>query len=185
MKPPLHERVSLTAPRIEIRDAEDYLKRAIRKRLLIASNQGRLRVGSHTISSVVRVLPSNDRRDAFDLVGGRRNFDRRTDLVDLWMPDGGWIFFAAILVPTSAGLEVHAYDFERVYGDGSTPRWVRFDYNHAEHANDERGFRAHLHPSNDDLMLPSPILAPHELLDLLLPQDPPPGERKARTKGTL
>ncbi|UJR83204.1 hypothetical protein [Sandaracinus amylolyticus] len=179
----LHERVAAGAPIIGIHDAEDYLRRAIRKRLIVASNQGRLSAGAHDISRAVRVQPSDEKEGAFDLIGGRRNFGRVRELVDLRMPDGGWLFFMAILIPHADGLEVFAYNCERVYSEGASPRWVRFDYNEDGHRNDERGLRAHMHPGNDDLMLPSPILAPHELLDVFLLGGILDAERKTRTKG--
>lgn len=135
------------------------------------------------ISRSVRVTRGERVTDAFDLVGGRRNFDRDPALADLRTPDGGWITFSAVLRPNRETLEILAYTFERVFRSDAQPRFVRFDYNVLDHDNDKRGLRSHVHPGNDDMQLPSPILAPHELIELLLGEMGPAADRAPRTKG--
>ena len=135
------------------------------------------------ISRSVRVTRGERVTDAFDLVGGRRNFDRDPALADLRTPDGGWITFSAVLRPNRETLEILAYTFERVFRSDAQPRFVRFDYNVPDHDNDKRGLRSHVHPGNDDMQLPSPILAPHELIELLLGEMGPAADRAPRTKG--
>lgn len=180
---PLHERIATTAPVISVRKPQEYLRHHMRPRLVRASNEGRLAIGIEHIARHVRITPSQSERDAFDLVGGRRNFRRNLELADLRTADGGWLFFAAILRPTEAGLEVLGYNFERFFQTDSRPSWVRFDFNEPGHANDDRGLRSHCHPGNDDIQLPSPIFAPHELVDVLLGGLGPRDGRKPRTKG--
>ncbi|MCC6877748.1 MAG: hypothetical protein IT378_25790 [Sandaracinaceae bacterium] len=181
---PLAERIQRTAPIIDGRKPDDYLMR-VRGRLNRACDDGVLAIGPHDISKHVRITESKLESDAFDLTGGRRNFDRKDALADLRMSDGGWIFFAVILRPVNEGLEVLAYNVERVFAKGS-PSWIRFDYNEPEHRNDQRGLRSHMHPANDDLILPAPIFDLEELLDLFLRgygTSPGAKRRKARKKG--
>jgi hypothetical protein len=177
----LADRIASTAPLIHAHKAHEYLDRFIRPRLHKAANEDRLAIGAHAISKHVRVVqPSVLDRHAFDLVGGRRNFKRKPELVDLPTPDGGWIFFAAVLQPTNQGLEVVGYNIERFFGQDHRPAWIRFDYNEAGHENDHRGLRSHFHPGNDDIQLPAPIFAPHELIDFLLGGLGPREGRRAR-----
>jgi hypothetical protein len=180
---PLAERIEATGPIINARSADDYLRRAIRPSLLKAANEGRLAVGDHEISRHVQVTRSKDTMDASDLVGGRYNQDRDHGLADLRTADGGWLFFLAVLRPHPGGLEVLAYDIERVFGPDHRPAWVRFDLNPRGHANDVRGLRSHFHADNDDLQLHAPIFAPHELIELFLGDLGPQGGRKPRAKG--
>jgi|GEM_PF-3580835 len=180
---PLAARIAATSVAIDARSAGDYLQREIRPRLLKAIHEERLDAGLHEISRSVRVTRSERVTDAFDLVGGRRNFDRDPALADLRTPDGGWITFSAVLRPNGDTLEILAYTFERVFRSDAQPRFVRFDYNVPDHDNDKRGLRSHVHPGNDDMQLPSPILAPHELIELLLGEMGPAADRAPRTKG--
>lgn len=181
--PALHERIAKTRPLIDARSPEDYFKHAVRRCLLRAADEGWLTSGPHTISQHVRL----DRRSAQipehgaqDLIGGPKNFARRKDDAVLHTSDGGWLSFSAVLRPSEGQVEILAHNFERVHDDRAS-RWLRFDLNPSGHDNDHRGLRAHFHPSNDDLQLPSPIFAPHELIDLLLAPPVPPGDRKPRT----
>lgn len=183
--PPLSGRIEATAPTIDTRTAKDYLQRVIRPRLRKAVDEGRLAIGIHDIPRHVKVTPSEREHDAFDLVGGRRNPDRDPRLADLRTPDSGWLFFAAILRPVPSGLEIVAYDVERVFGPYDHPAWVRFDLNALGHPNDQRGIRSHFHANNDDLQLHAPIFAPHELIDILLSDLGPQQGRKPRRKGII
>lgn len=181
---PLPERLAGTAPAINATSPGDYLERAIRRNLRAAMNEGKVAFTAGGIPKHVRLDPESKlMRGAFDLVGGRRNFQRTRHLADLLTPDGGWLFFAAILRPTKEGIEVVAYNVERFFGNDHHPNWIRFDYNEPGHDNDDRGLRSHFHPGNDDIQLPAPIFAPHELIDLLLGDLGPRRDRKPRAKG--
>lgn len=185
--PHFSERIAGTAPRIDVRSPEDYLKRVIRPTLISASNEGRLTVASNAIAQHVRL----DRRSkempdtpgASDLVGGNKDFGRKRENAALFTPDGGWLSFSMVLRPHDGGVEVLAYNVERVYESSHRPYWIRFDLSPPGHANDLRGMRSHFHPDNPDIQLPSSIFAPHELIELLLPAPTAAGERKPRSKG--
>lgn len=178
---PLGTRIEASAEILNFRDGEDYLARAIRPVLKRAIDEDVLAIGIEQLGRHVRVTNAASRK--YELTGGRLNFGRTRDLVDLWMRDGGWITFAATLGHHDDGLALLAYSFERVFAEDYVPRWVRYDLNPEGHANDVRGLRAHLHPGNDDLQLPAPIVAPHELLELFLGETGPTGDRRERSKG--
>lgn len=182
---PLSDRIEATAPLIAAQNAAEYLQKAIRPRLRKAVDEGRLAIGISDIHQHVKVTRSEHERDAFDLVGGRYNQRRDPRLADLRTPDDGWLFFSAILRPVAAGLQVVAYDIERVFGPHHRPAWIRFDLNPPGHPNDHRGIRSHFHVDNDDLQLHAPIFAPHELLEILLSDLGPRQGRKPRTKGII
>lgn len=175
------ERVEGTSPMVSARTGEDYLARAVRPLLLSAIDDGRLAIPIHELSKHVRVTKTKDAR--FELVGGRKNFARQPDLNDLRMRGGGSITFAATLRVVADGLEVEAYNFERTFSPDHRPAFVRFDLNPRGHANDTRDIRSHLHPGNDNIQLPAPIFAPHELLELLLGDFGADRDRAARAKG--
>ncbi|MFV8749137.1 hypothetical protein ACNOYE_01155 [Nannocystaceae bacterium ST9] len=72
-------------------------------------------------------------------------------------------------------------DFELVFPDGHVPTFVRFDLNEPGHENEEREIRSHMHPSNDDLLVPAPVMGPEELLDVLIRRlRAPRGDEKPR-----
>lgn len=182
---PLSDRIEATAPIIAARNAAEYLQKVIRPSLRRAVDERRLAVGIADIHKHVKVTSSTRERDAFDLVGGRYNQSRDPRLADLRTPDSGWLSFSAILRPIPEGLEVVAYDVERVFGPYDYPAWIRFDLNPRGHPNDQRGIRSHFHSDNDDVQLHAPIFAPHELIDILLSDLGPQGGRKHRTKGII
>ena len=61
-----------------------------------------------------------------------------------------------------------AYDFELVFPEGHEPAFVRFDLNEPGHPNEDREIRSHMHPGNDDLLVPAPVMGPRELIDVLV-----------------
>ena len=88
-----------------------------------------------------------------------------------------------IVARTSRGpLQLLAYDFELRFPEAQVPGWIRIDLNLPGHDNEEDGLRSHLHPGNDDLQAPAPLLSPLELLDLFL--HGLRGRGKPRRKGT-
>ena len=107
------------------------------------------------------------------LVGERRDkkdFSRLPSSARLKRDDDAWLHFTLTLKCDKKGrvVEMPAYDFELVFPDDHQPRFVRYDLNEEGHENDRRWVRCHLHPGNDDLMLPAPVMSPEELLDVLL-----------------
>ena len=110
------------------------------------------------------------------LVDGKKPFGPRTpDKARLVRSDGAWLHFTLTLECVREGKHkgkavdaLWAYDFELVLPDGHTPPFVRFDLNEPGHPNELREIRSHMHPGNDDLLLPAPIMTPCELIDVLV-----------------
>jgi hypothetical protein len=83
--------------------------------------------------------------------------------------DGAVVHFALIVrEQPGASLDLIAYGFEIYFPSHQPIAFVRFDLNDHRHSNDDLGLRAHLHPGNEDLQLPSPLLFPLDALNFLI-----------------
>lgn len=105
------------------------------------------------------------------LVDGCKPFKRTPDQIRILRSDGAWLHFTLTLECSRAGKKIEtlwAYDFELVFPDGHHPPFVRFDLNEPDHENEDREIRSHMHPGNDDLLVPAPVMSPEELLDVLI-----------------
>jgi hypothetical protein len=106
------------------------------------------------------------------LVDGKKPFARMPDQARIKRWDGAWLHFTLTLRCSEKGKklveELWAYDFELVFPDGHSPAFVRFDLNEPGHENEGREIRSHMHPANDDLLVPAPVMSPEELLDVLI-----------------
>ncbi|MFI5298711.1 MAG: hypothetical protein ACHREM_11490 [Polyangiales bacterium] len=125
----------------------------------------------HEIMQKVRLggpVPTGAPPGAEAIVGGVKDFRREQPNGGLQRDDGAWFHFTLTLVPSGDELSVHAYDFEIVFPEGHAPSFVRFDLNEPDHPNEARALRSHVHPGNDDLLGPAPMMTPHESLELML-----------------
>ncbi|WP_434299702.1 hypothetical protein [Corallococcus exiguus] len=110
----------------------------------------------------------------YAIAGGPKDFVRRTADVDpkerIVRDDGAVIHFTiTVEEPPGAGvLFIHSYDFELYFPQNGPVGFVRFDLNKLEHKNSDLGVRSHLHPSHENLLVPSPLLSPTELLCFLV-----------------
>lgn len=73
----------------------------------------------------------------------------------------------------AADPELIAYHFNLAFPGSHTPGFVRFDCNEAHFADANRDaaqspLRCHTHPGHSHMTVPSPILSPLEILDLIL-----------------
>jgi hypothetical protein len=109
-------------------------------------------------------------RMARGIVGGVKDFKREPESRQLVRKDGAWFHFTLTVGESRRNepLELVAYNFELVYPVGHPPPFVRFDLNQHGHANQAHDFRSHVHPGSRDLLVPAPILAPLEAIDLML-----------------
>lgn len=178
----LPERIAATAPLISARTRGAYFDE-LRQALYRAAGDGRLKDGVRAVSRSVKMTERENASKVFEIVGGRLNRTRAEDLADLRTSDGGWITFFAVLKWNGETLEILAYNFERFFGSEAQPRFVRFDYDPPDRDDHPPSLRSHIHPGNDDLRFPSPVFAPHELIDLLLREPEPGNNRAARAKG--
>lgn len=112
----------------------------------------------------------------------RKNFHRDPSLPHFRRDDGAWFDFSITVAQRRGGLELIGYNFEIRFDDGPT-RFIRFDLNEPDHHNEARHLRAHIHPGSDDLQLPSPLMSPLEVLEIVLHGLRADPERALRTKG--
>jgi hypothetical protein len=178
----LDARIEGTMPLLPYRNPAEYLTRVIRPRLKRAIDDEVLSISVHELQRFVRVTESKHVQGASEVVGGKINFRRDASVAELRTTGGGWVTFSACVKPEGERLALLGYNFERVFENGHI-EFIRFDLNFEGQANQARGLRSHMHPGHDDWMLPAPILAPHELLDVMLTKFGPRGERSERSKG--
>jgi len=127
----------------------------------------------YSVKKLLKLTPDPEERPScWVLTGGPLDFGRTTEPnIDTHFvrADGGVVHFAMTLSEDHArNSVVFAYGFEVYFPSQKPIAFVRFDLNYVGHGNDEAGLRSHLHPGNDDLQLPSPVLAPIEALLLVL-----------------
>ena len=141
--------------------------------LLRAIRDEVLQNGMHSVKKLLRLTPDpNGRPLCWVVTGGPIGFGRVAEPdpeTRFVRTDGGIVHFQMTLVERDAGsVEVLAYGFEVYFPSRQPIAFVRFDLNFRGHGNDEAGLRSHLHPGNDDLQLPSPVLEPREAVLLVL-----------------
>ncbi|MDI3283674.1 hypothetical protein [Polyangium sp. 15x6] len=158
------------------------LRDRIRTRLLRASNQERIRTPLQGIHRWVNEGPGDKRYERV-ITGGIKDFARRPESARIKRDDGAWLHFTmTVRWDGKSALEMLAYDFELVFPTGHVPPFVRLDLNEPGHHNEAIGLRSHIHPGNDDLQLPAPLMTPEELLDLFLGDELRPRDKdKPRT----
>jgi hypothetical protein len=167
--------------------ARDLLS-AIRAELKRAFDDGRLEVAQHDIFRFVNLIePPDEMKNATKgmavaIAGGTKDFKRRRGSKQLVRRDGAWFNFSLTVGEIEgAPLELIAYSFELVFPKGHSPKFVRFDLNQPGHPNEGREIRSHMHPGNEDLQLPSPVLDPLESVQLML--DLPVSGRRRKARG--
>lgn len=158
-------------------DAELYLPYTlnelftqIQKALIRASAQGLLTNSIHEILARLKRTPKSERRRAESgILGGDKNFQRVKDgeLKYFERNDGAWFDFALTL-KESPRLTLIAYNFEIRFPEGFAAKFIRFDLNPPDHANEERGLRAHMHPGSDDILIPYFVMDPLKLLKMMI-----------------
>jgi hypothetical protein len=142
------------------------LRRAIRNEVLAN--------GVYDVGQLLRLTPASQNGDpnVFALTGGPKDFGR-TDSpqhTSHFIRDDGAVIHFALVVREQQGapLDLIAYGFEVYFPLKQPIAFVRFDLNDRRHSNDDLGLRAHLHPGNEDLQLPSPLLSPLDALNFLI-----------------
>lgn len=165
----LQERVLSLKP--DLPKSSRDLHRELRVLLLDAHNKGLLETPPAKIHQLLKHDRASEPKHHV-IVGGQKNFNRDKDLPHFQRDDGAWFDFAiTIAQPKKGTVDLIGYNFEirfeREHND-RRPRFVRFDLNPPGHANEERDIRAHIHPGDDDLQVPSPLMSPLEVLQILL-----------------
>ncbi len=120
------------------------------------------------------------------------NFKDLQDTPRITRTDGAWFDFAVTMrVPEGlSGLEILEYRFclrfPEAPAEAPQPpnRMIRFDLNAPDKAVDHQGLRSHVHVNVDDesFAIPSPILSPEEVLDVILTRLQPAARPRHLTK---
>lgn len=87
--------------------------------------------------------------------------------------DARFNFVVVARYAKAATPELIAYHFNLAFPDNRVPAFVRFDCNEAHFASADRNaarspLQCHTHPGHPHMTVPSPVLSPMEILDVLL-----------------
>lgn len=169
----VQDRILGAWPDLEVETTKDLLK-ALRAQLLKAYEDGSLQTGLNDIYKYVGLAkePGADE----EILGGEKDFRRDPARAHLVRDDGAWIHFTIrVRQEGRKTLTLVAYDFEIVFPAPHTPAslvvnpgFLRVDLNPPDHPNAEREIRSHVHPGNDDLQWPAPVMTPQEILAWML-----------------
>jgi hypothetical protein len=149
---------------------------ALHNMLFTAFNEDRMRTGTNDIYKWVQLYPNGQpigprkaMKGSHSIVGGVKDFKRRPSSARIVRDDGAFIHFTITFdCNGSQELQMLAYDFEIVFPEGHSPPFLRIDLNSEWHDNKDRELRSHIHPGNDDLLFPAPVMTPEEILHLFI-----------------
>ncbi|MCB9760595.1 MAG: hypothetical protein H6739_12205 [Alphaproteobacteria bacterium] len=150
----------------------------LRKRLLEAHERdGVLASSWNDVLGLVKISPRPEKlgdHDVFLITGGMKNQHRDPKIAHLRRTDGAWFDFSVAVSSRRGPLRLIGYNFELRFPEPARVRWIRYDLSPPGHPNDARDLRSHMHPGDDDIQLPAPMMSPLELLDLFLVWTPLP-----------
>lgn len=166
---------------LELPTRADRLAAELRGVLVRASNERKLSTPPKQATDYVKLmkeLPSDieqdlreknlPHKDAFCIVGGKKNQGRDPALPHFKRNDGAWFDFSIVGRKLGEGIELLAYNFEIRCAPRMGAPFLRFDLNPPDHRNEARALRCHLHPGSDDILIPAPLLTPAEMLTLFI-----------------
>ncbi len=175
----IHQRILVGVPELGVSSTDD-LVRALRKQLVDAYGSNHLNTPHEDIHRWVRKNPRPEADE--EILGGERS-SRDPTQARLVRDDGAWIHFKIRVRPQRPSLALVAYVFEIVLGpagrsEGGETAWLRVDLNPTDHPNE---LRSHIHPGNDDIQWPAPIMTPQEILHHMIYELRPrtPGKPRA------
>jgi hypothetical protein len=157
----------ILAMRVPMPDRPSDLLVQMRNVLLAASNEEVLFTSPLEVPKPLKMSRQSDGK--VSIVGGTKDQSRARDLPRFKRRDGAWFHFTlTVAEQPKLPLELVAYDFELCFTEDPATPFVRFDLNPPAHHNEEEGLRSHVHLSTDDFSVPSMVLSPLEVLDVLL-----------------
>lgn len=150
------------------------LHKSLHQLLTKAARAELLDTGLYQIARLLR--PVSNEKDAsgvqsFAISSGPVDFKGTLATKDntLTRSDGAFLSFSITLRQAkSGGLTVHAYRFSLTRSTGACPTFIRFDFDPPGRAHESDGLRAHIHPGDDEIRLPSAVLDPLEALTFVL-----------------
>lgn len=148
-------------------DSPKQLYKHLQRHLIRAVNEGRL---TNSIADIHKNLRITENADGFTIYGARlerANFNRSREAAHFARDDKAWFDFLLSGRADRSGVEILAYSCELRFPEHleAFPRFVRFDLNPPEHANEAPGLRCHLHPGHDDLQVAAPYMHPLDIVD--------------------
>lgn len=158
----------LPTPLVSEEKSPKELFKAVRSHLTRAADDGRL---LSPLADIRKHLRLNEAGRDFTIYGARlerANFRRDPGDPHFTRDDGAWFdFLLSGRLAQKGGLEILAYSCEvRLPGAiAALPKFVRFDLNSPDHANETPGLRCHIHPGHDDLQIPAPFMRPLDIVD--------------------
>lgn len=150
------------------------LRDEMRQTLENAHAEGLLQQATHQIKLLYRCTEP-DARGVLVITGGKRAETWGAD-EQFARNDGARFNFVVVARYAKATVpELIAYHFNLAFPDAHAPAFVRFDCNEAQFADASRNaarspLRCHTHPGHAQMTVPSPVLSPLEVLDILLRQ---------------
>jgi hypothetical protein len=169
----VQDRILEAWPNLEVETTQELLS-ALRAQLFKAYNEELLRTGLNDIYKWVK-LAKEPKADE-EILGAVKDFRRDLSSAHIVRSDGAWIHFTIrVRQEGKKMLRLIAYDFEIVFPVPHTPAspvvkpgFLRVDLNPPDHPNAGREIRSHVHPGNDDLQWPAPVMTPREILAWML-----------------
>jgi hypothetical protein len=148
------------------------LRDDMRQTLENAHAEGLLKQGVREIKPLYKCTEP-DAHGFMLITGGKRA--ETWDADDQFARDDDARFNFAVVSRYAKGAdpELISYHFNLAFPGIHAPGFVRFDYNEAKFANASRNaarspLRCHVHPGHPNMTVPSPVLSPVEILDLIL-----------------
>lgn len=148
------------------------LRDEMRQTLENAHAEGLLKQAVHQIKPLYKII-GPDTRGVMVITGGKRAETWAADEQFARDDDARFNFAVVARYAKAADPELIAYHFNLAFPVGHAPGFVRFDCNEAHFADASRDasrspLRCHTHPGHPDMTVPSPVLSPLEVLDLIL-----------------
>ncbi len=151
----------------------DQIHREIRAYLQHASDPRLIQQSPDFILQHLRAKSKKDRNGKENIaiaLGDRRNFHEDWSLPHFIRSDGARFDVALTLRREGNSTEILAYSFPLWFENHPDLKPIRFDLNEPGHNNEGLGLRSHVHLNLDDegFSVPTPIMQPLEVLDVLL-----------------
>ena len=102
------------------------------------------------------------------ITGGKKNQKHRQEIPHFKLHNGCWFDFTILISEASKPSQILGFNFEIRFPEKFSPSFLRFDLNPPNHKNNVGNMRFHLHPSNEMIMLHSPLMSPLEILNMFL-----------------
>jgi hypothetical protein len=161
-------------PTVPLPPTSWQLRDQMRQTLENAHAEGLLEQAVHQIKVLYKCIEP-DPRGFMMITGGARAETWDADCQFARDDDARFNFTVIARYAKTAAPELIAYHFNLAFPGTHAPAFVRFDCNEAHFADASRNaalspLRCHTHPGHGQMTVPSPVLSPVEVLDIILRQ---------------